>query len=248
MNNFLFPFILTSFAAFSTMLGTLLIFFKFKNYNKLIVASLSFAAGVMITVSITDLIPESLLLLKENNNDFTSLILCIISIILGIIISMILNYYLPDNSNNTLYKVGIISMLAIILHNIPEGIITFITASSNMTLGISLAIAIALHNIPEGIAISIPIYYATKSKLLAFKYTLISALSEPFGAVITYLFLQDFITNNIMGYLFSIIAGIMIQIAFCELLKTAKGYNVNKTVKLFFLIGLLFSVCYVTLF
>lgn len=111
-----------------------------------------------------------------------------------------------------------------------------------------MTIAIALHNIPEGIAISIPIYYATKSKLLAFKYTLISALSEPFGAVITYLFLQDFITNNIMGYLFSIIAGIMIQIAFCELLKTAKGYNVNKTVKLFFLIGLLFSVCYVTLF
>lgn len=150
MNNFLFPFILTSFAAFSTMLGTLLIFFKFKNYNKLIVASLSFAAGVMITVSITDLIPESLLLLKENNNDFTSLILCIISIILGIIISMILNYYLPDNSNNTLYKVGIISMLAIILHNIPEGIATFMTSNNNLELGTTLTIAIALHNIPEG--------------------------------------------------------------------------------------------------
>ena len=108
MKNFIFPFILTTFAAFSTMLGTLLIFFKFKNYNKLIVASLSFASGVMITVSITDLIPESLLLLKENNSDFMSIILCIISIILGIIISMILNYYLPDNNDNTLYKVGII--------------------------------------------------------------------------------------------------------------------------------------------
>ena len=53
--------------------------------------------------------------------------------------------------------------------------------------------AIALHNIPEGIAISIPIYYATKSKVKALYYTFISALSEPFGALITYLFLQNLI-------------------------------------------------------
>ncbi len=240
MNNFLFPFILTSFAAFSTMLGTILIFLKFKNYNKLIVASLSFASGVMITVSITDLIPESLLLMKENNNDFISVILCIISIILGIIISMILNYYLPDNSNNTLYKVGIISMLAIILHNIPEGIITFITASSNMTLGISLAIAIALHNIPEGISISVPIYYSTKSKIKALSYTFISAISELFGAFITFLFLKNFINNTIIGILFAIVAGIMLNISLCKLLPTAKSYNYKNTLLIFFIIGIIF--------
>ena len=213
MKNFIFPFILTTFAAFSTMLGTLLIFFKFKNYNKLIVASLSFASGVMITVSITDLIPESLLLLKENNSDFMSIILCIISIILGIIILMILNYYLPDNNDNTLYKVGIISMLAIIIHNIPEGI-----------------------------SISVPIYYATKSKFKAFSYTLISALSEPLGALITYLFLFPFINDTILGLLFSLIAGIMLQISLTELLPISLKYNQSKTTRNFFIIGIIFML------
>ena len=105
------------------MIGTILIFLKFKNVNKLICASLAFASGVMMIVSITDLIPESLILLRTNYNSFFTIFLCLIFIILGIIISMLMDYYLPDNktiSNNGLYRVGIISMLAIILHNIPE--------------------------------------------------------------------------------------------------------------------------------
>ena len=65
-------------------------------------------------------------------------------------------------------------MLAIILHNIPEGIATFITTTNNVKLGVALTIAIALHNIPEGISISIPIYYSTNSKLKSFIYTFIS--------------------------------------------------------------------------
>lgn len=248
MNTTILAFILTTIAGLSTIIGTFIIFVKTNNKNKIIASSLAFASAVMIAISITDLIPESVKLLSYNYNAFSTCFLCFLFVVLGILLSMIIDYYLPSNKENGLYRVGMLAMLAIIFHNIPEGIATFVATSSDVDLGLSLTIAIALHNIPEGIAISIPIYYATKSKLLAFKYTLISALSEPFGAVITYLFLQDFITNNIMGYLFSIIAGIMIQIAFCELLKTAKGYNVNKSVKLFFLIGLLFSVCYVTLF
>ncbi len=55
-------------------------------------------------------------------------------------------------------------MLAIIIHNIPEGIATFMAGCSDSKLGITLTLAIALHNIPEGISISVPIYYATKSK------------------------------------------------------------------------------------
>ena len=77
---------------------------------------------------------------------------------------MLIDYYLPDkpsiSSDKKLYKVGFISMIAIILHNIPEGIATFVATNSDITLGISLAIAIAMHNIPEGISISVPIYYS----------------------------------------------------------------------------------------
>ena len=96
MNNTLIAFLLIFIAVFSTMLGVLVIYIKSKNHNKIIMASLSFAAGVMITVSITDLIPESILLLGNNLKNSTTIIISILAIVLGIIISMIIDYYLPD--------------------------------------------------------------------------------------------------------------------------------------------------------
>lgn len=247
MNNTVFAFILTFLAGFSTMIGALFIFIKNKNPKKIILSSLAFASGVMICVSVVDLIPESIALLRDNLTSLNSILLCVLGIILGVIISMLIDYYLPDNkikvkNNKSLFKVGIISMLAIIMHNIPEGVATFAITSNNTTLGLSLAIAIAMHNIPEGISISIPIYYSTKSKLKAIIYTLISALSEPFGALLAYLFLKDIINDTILGILFATIGGIMMQIAFCELIPTAREYNNKKLFYLFFIIGIIFML------
>ena len=131
-------------------------------------------------------------------------------------------------------------MLAIILHNIPEGMATFMASNTDISLGISLTIAIALHNIPEGISISVPIYYATNSKIKAISYTALSGLSELFGAIITYLFLKPFINDIIMGLLFSIIAGIMMHISVYELLPTSLRYKENSKTIIFFLVGVLF--------
>ena len=239
MNNTYLAFLLTTLAGFSTLLGTILIFFKFKNKDKIVANSLSFAAGVMITVSILDLVPESIKLLRFTGNSFLTIFLSFIFIVIGIIISSLIDIYLPSQTykNDNLYKVGIISMLAIIIHNIPEGIATFIATNSNVFLGFSLAFAIALHNIPEGISISVPIYYSTKNKKKALLYTLISALSEPFGAILAYLFLSRFVNNTILGLLFSLIAGIMLQISFCELIPNSKSYHINT--KFYFTLGIL---------
>ena len=247
MNNTLIAFLLTFIAGFSTMLGVLVIYIKSKDHNKIIMASLSFAAGVMITVSITDLIPESILLLGNNLKNSTTIIISILAIVLGIIISMIIDYYLPDKpisntKDKSLFKVGIISMIAIILHNLPEGIATFVATSSDVKLGISLTLAIAMHNIPEGISISVPIYYSTGSKKKAIFYTLISALSEPLGALLAFIFLKIFINDTILGILFSLIAGIMLQISFCELLPTAGKYDDKKYLFIFFTIGVIFML------
>ena len=133
-------------------------------------------------------------------------------------------------------------MIAIILHNIPEGIVTFIVSSKDISLGIPLTLAIAMHNIPEGISISVPIYYSTNNKKKAILYTGISAISEPFGALLAYLFLRNVMNDLILGILFSIIAGIMLQISFCELLPTARRYNNSKRLYIFFLIGVLFML------
>jgi len=238
MNNIIYSFILTFIAGFSTMLGTIFIFLKEKN-DKIVLKSLSFAAGVMITVSLIDLIPESFSLLKNIFPLFPTIIYIMIFIVVGIIFSMLIDKYLPNNlSSDNLYKIGIISMLAIIIHNIPEGIATFMAGNADIKLGISMTIAITLHNIPEGISISVPIYYSTKSRGKALFYTFISGISEPLGALITYLFLQPFINDKIMGFLFSLIAGIMIHIATYELLPTAFKYK-NKSWILWALIGCL---------
>ena len=127
-------------------------------------------------------------------------------------------------------------MLVIMMHNIPEGIATFITTTNNIKLGITLTIAIALHNIPEGISISIPIYYSTNSKLNAFLYTLISGLSEPIGAIIAYLFLAKYVDDSVLGLIYSLIAGMMINISINELYKESISYN-KKNTFIYFIIG-----------
>lgn len=150
MNSISMAFLLTTMAGLSTMLGVVPIFIKLKNESKMIAGSLAFAAGVMICVSITDLIPESVLMLENYYNGAITIVLTFLFLMLGMIGSSFIDKYLPTKVQNTsLYKVGIISMIAIILHNLPEGIATFISTTRDTSLGISLAVAIALHNIPE---------------------------------------------------------------------------------------------------
>lgn len=224
------------------MIGSLLIFTKKKNVN-IIIASLAFAAGVMTCVSLTDLLPEATNLLLKSFYHIPVILICLIFVVIGILISMGIDKYIPTtDNNNKLYRVGLISMLAIILHNIPEGIATFMASNANMKLGISLAIAIAFHNIPEGISISIPIYYSTNSRLKAVGYTFLSGMSELLGAIITYLFLSKFINPIFMGILFSLIAGIMIHISIYELLPASLNYKNKKLTIVFFTIGCIFML------
>lgn len=240
MNSTLLSFLLTIIAGLSTLIGSIVIFLNKKNKDKIIISSLSFASAVMLFISITDLIPESYNMFKNLFRLFPLIILILININIGIILSIYIKKYIPENNNDNLYKVGLISMLAIIIHNIPEGMATFMASNTNISLGISLTIAIALHNIPEGISIAVPIYYSTNSKLKAILYTFLSGLSEVFGAIITYLFLKPFINDYMMGILFSVIAGIMMHISIFELLPTSLNYKNKKLTKIFFILGIIF--------
>jgi len=247
MSSTLYAFILSFLAGASTLLGTIPILFKIKNKEHLIASSLSFAAGVMICVSFTDLIPEASHLLHQIFKPFPAIIFLFIFFTIGVIFSMMIDKFFPTKENKQiknqkLYRIGIVSMLAIILHNLPEGIATFLSASENRSLGLALTIAIALHNIPEGISISIPVYYSTGSRKKAFFYTLISGLSEPLGAFGAYLFLSPFVNDFIMSILFCFIAGIMIHISIYELLKESKSYHYPFSTFFFFLFGFIFML------
>jgi len=251
MTNIEYSFLITTFAGLSTMLGAVLIFLKAKNTNRVVYSSLAFAAGVMIMVGITDLIPSSLSGFLNMYHLIPSILLTLIFIVLGIVISTLINKYIPDISSNDignkgLFKVGIISMIAIILHNIPEGIATFMTSTKNISLGVSLALAITLHNIPEGISISVPIYYSTKSKFKSLLYTFISGISELLGAVIAYLFLAPYMNDFVMSILMSLIAGIMFSISIYELIPASLKYKrVVDTVKFFFIGVIFMGLCHI---
>ncbi|MDO5569048.1 MAG: ZIP family metal transporter [bacterium] len=242
MNNLFLGFLLTVLAGFSTMIGASFIFLKSKNKQKIIISSLAFASGVMSTVSLTDLSYESFNLLKGYFFKTPCLLIILIFITIGIILSMLIDKYIPDinitEKDKSLYKVGLISMIAIILHNIPEGIATFLATTQDIKLGISLTIAIAMHNIPEGISIAIPIFYSTKDKKKALKFTLISAISEPIGAIIAFIFLKNIVNDFIMGIIFSIIAGIMLHISFYELLPSSLSYKHKYRTIIYYFLGI----------
>lgn len=226
------PLLLSFFAGLSTILGAFIVFFTRNNNKKLITFALSFSAGVMLSISFSDLIPSAENTLTTCTGKLQGIIITLIFLIIGIIMAMLIDNFLPtDNiksNDNSLYRVGLISCIALFLHNFPEGITTFVSGYQDLTVGISVTIAIALHNIPEGISIAMPIYYSTNSRKKAFKYTFLSGMTEPLGALLAFLFIKPYINNLILAILFSLVAGIMIYISLAELIPEAKSYKYNR--------------------
>lgn len=124
-----------------------------------------------------------------------------------------------------LMRVGVFTAIAIGIHNFPEGIATFMSAMSDVAVGVSIALAVAIHNIPEGIAVSVPVYYATGSRKKALTWSVLSGFSEPVGAVAGYFILTLFDSDISLGYVFAMVAGIMVYISFDELLPAAHKYG-----------------------
>ena len=234
--------LVSTIAGLSTILGSLVIFFKIKevNINKFITASLAFSLAIMIGISITDLIPESTYILLANYGIGKGIIYSLIAFLFGIILVIILHKLMNKaESKSDLYKLGILNMLALILHNFPEGIATFMSSYKDMELGIKLALAIAFHNIPEGISIAVPIYYATHSKKNAIFKTFLSGIAEPMGAMIAYIFLSKYITDRLISLILLLVGGIMITLAIEVILPKAKKYNLNKYLSIGLTIGIL---------
>lgn len=234
--------LVSTMAGLSTVLGGLVIFFKFKeeNISKFITGSLAFSLAIMIGISITDLIPDSTYVLLKNYGVGKGVICSFIFFFIGVILVKYLNKLIvkAQKSKNDLYKLGLLNMVALICHNFPEGIATFMSSYKDMGLGIKLALAIAFHNIPEGISIAVPIYYATKSKKEALFKTFLSGIAEPIGAIIAYIFLSKYITSSFISIILILVGGIMISLAIEVILPKAKEYCLKFYLYLGFIIGI----------
>ena len=130
-----------------------------------------------------------------------------------------------ENHGEHLSKLGIASAIAIAIHNLPEGFALFTAGLKDIRMALPIAAAVTLHNIPLSLAISVPIFYSTKSRKKTFLYSLIVGLCQPLGAILGYLLLSRFLNDILFGILFAIIAGIMVFVALDELLPTAQKYD-----------------------
>lgn len=222
--NDLFPLLLSFIAGISTLLGSFFILFKIKKVGEFVVFSLSFSLGIMTLISFFDLIPSSYPVIINNYGMLYGIIIFVLIFLLGYQSIKLINDRIKDN-DSSLYKIGILSMISLVLHNFPEGIAVFIGALSNTSIGIKLCIAIMLHNIPEGIAISVPLYYSGVEKKRVFVYTLLSGLSEPIGALLAYFILKNFINELFLSMVLVFVSGLMISLALNDILKEVKRYN-----------------------
>lgn len=124
-----------------------------------------------------------------------------------------------------LHRMGLLTALAIAIHNFPEGLATFVAALDEPSVGASLAVAIAIHNIPEGLCVSVPIYFASNNRHKAFMWGVLSGMSEIVGAGLGWLILKDVFDENIYALLFGIVSGMMIYICVFQLLPSAHRYD-----------------------
>lgn len=221
------PLLLSFLAGISTTIGSL-IAFSLERSKKIKIGHLSlilgFSVGVMIFVSFVEFLMTSI-----KNIGF---LYANVGFFVGVIIIYLLDLSIPHlykeeklGNGYKLKKSGMLVALGIAIHNLPEGFAVLFSSLSNIKLGVLIALAIALHNIPEGISVSLPVYYATKSKRKAFWYSFLSGMAEPIGAVLALSVFYSFINGFNLNFMFAVVAGIMVFISLDELLPTCFRYK-----------------------
>ena len=232
-----FALLLTVFAGLSTGIGSSIAYFIRKPKLSYLSFFLGFSAGVMLYVSFMELLPGAL--------ERLGAVFSIVAFFIGIAFIGVIDFFVPKEENphhfsavvdvrqlrgdSSLMRLGILTALAIGIHNFPEGLATFGTALIDLKIGAVIAFAIAIHNIPEGIAVSIPIYYSTGDKKKAFTYSFLSGIAEPVGAVVGFLVLLPFLSDELLASLLAFVAGIMVFNSLDELLPVAKIYERGHT-------------------
>lgn len=254
MNGIISALLLTLIAGAATGIGGALVLFKKKISSDFLAGALGLSAGVMIFISMAEMFPESQEMIVGTGLTHGEAFV-LVAFFVGMGLITLIDFAIPEYENpheapglsldsktaavgmleqtgneKAMHRLGLLSALAIAVHNFPEGIATFIGALNDPEMGAGITFAIAIHNIPEGIAVAIPIYYATKSKGKALLYATLSGMSEVIGALLCLAVTAIFgieLTGGGPAFplVMSAVAGIMIYISLDELLPTAEKYG-----------------------
>ena len=128
---------------------------------------------------------------------------------------------IPAGQRQRMLMMAAVVAAAIVLHNIPEGMATYVASFHSVSSGLPLAIAIAIHNVPEGLAVAMPLLYGTGSRVKAVGLGTLSGLAEPFGALLASLVANEDSSQGVFGGVFGMTAGMMSYVCIEELLPAA---------------------------
>jgi ZIP family zinc transporter len=231
MSGVFFAFLLALLAGLATGVGGLVVLFTPMENKKALAVCLSFAAGVMLYISFAEILLKGFERLEYAYGEGLGYMVATLSFFAGVGLMALLDKCVPHEDDN-LKRTGVMSAVAIAIHNFPEGFITFMAAMYDPTLGVAIAIAVAVHNIPEGIAMAAPLYYATGSKTKAVAVSAASGLTEPLGGLVAWFILQRIFgdVGAVFGITFAAVGGIMVFVAVHQLLPTAYRYGSHKLI------------------
>lgn len=211
-------------------------------------AMLGFASGVMVAASFWSLLQPAFELSGEG---FGNALPVILGFVGGICFLLLLDTIIPhqhiDESNpegpRSRLPRSIKMILAVALHNIPEGMAVGVVfagvmngdTSLTMTGAFALSIGMAIQNIPEGAIISIPLRSEKKSKRTAFAWGALSGLVEPVAALATMFFLDN--SLGAMPVLLAFAAGAMLYVVVEELIPSSQAGEHSNVGTIGFAIG-----------
>ncbi|MBW2976892.1 ZIP family metal transporter [Candidatus Woesearchaeota archaeon] len=227
MNNLINIFLLSLLAGLATGIGGLIAVIR-KPGKRSFGFLMGFAAGVMVTLSFTELVNEAW--------ESSGYLVTTIGFGIGALFMFSIDFLTPHMRfgkkeknvfDSALLKTGMLMAIGITIHNIPEGIAVGAGYMHMPKFGLFIAFAIALHNIPEGIATALPLCKGGVCKWKSFKIALLSGLVEPIGALAAALFLaslKDFVPSVIPASL-AFAAGVMVFLTLDELIPTAMNHG-----------------------
>lgn len=237
-STFLTAMVLTTAAGLSTTVGSAIALFYRTPGQVYMAFTLGFSAGVMVLVSFVELLPQGMAAIGFAWAHTAFFVGMLVMFIVDILLPH--TYILEDSrraasrrGTSRLYsrdtgrlgRASVLVALGVAIHNFPEGMVTFAGAMNDVDTGIALAAAIAIHNIPEGIAVAVPVFASTGSASKAFKWSFLSGVSEPVGALAAGLVLMRFMSDTVLGWTMCVVAGFMVFISFDELLPVAHSYR-----------------------
>jgi ZIP family zinc transporter len=235
-------FLLSLIAGLATGIGGIIVALLGKISDRFISASMGFASGVMLLVSFLNLFVEAL--------DLTSYLDVSLAFAVGSIFMIITDTFLPHLElgrkedgviKAKLLNSGVLILIGITLHNIPEGVIVSAGYSHLPQLGILIATAVFFHNMPEGIATAVPLLSAGRSKVEVVLATIVSGLAEPLGALLGATILTG-ASNQMIGLSLAFAAGVMTYITADELIPIAYEHGHKHAMSIGILLGIIFMM------